>query len=157
IRFSDMIDPSAIIVAVVALLSMVGYAIMMTFLTPYMVGRDLADAASAFFLVWACSMLAIRLVSGRAHDLYGDNGVRPVSFVTIATGLGVLSFAYHLWQFMLAAVRCGVGHFVIVPSLHDISVRRTSPYRVPIATAIYYLALDLGLAIGPVALAFMVQ
>lgn len=157
IRGSDLIDGKAFPVALVALISSVGFAVVMTFLTPYMVGRNLADAASLFFLVWAGSMLAVRLFAGRAHDRYGDNTVIPAALVSLACGLAILSVADSFWHFVLAAALGGLGHGGVIPSLQAVGISRTTTHRIPVATSTHYLALDTGIAIGPVALGYIVQ
>jgi len=157
VRGSDLIDGRALPVALVALISSVGFAVVMTFLTPYMVGRNLADAASLFFLVWAGSMLAVRLFAGRAHDRYGDNTVIPAALVSLACGLILLSVADSLWHFVVAAALGGVGHGGVIPSLQAVGVSRTTTHRIPVATSTHYLALDTGIALGPVALGYVLQ
>lgn len=156
IRITEMIDPRTLAIASVGLLCMVGYGLMMTFLTPYMLGRNLPETASLFFLVWAVSMLVIRLFAGRAHDRYGDNAVIPVALMFMASGIALLAAANDPWHFVLAAILGGLGHGVLVPSLQAISIKRAAPDRIPVATATFYLALDVGVAVGPVALAFIV-
>lgn len=81
-RLTDLIDGKTLPVALVALIASTGFALVMTYLTPYMVGRNLANAASVFFVAWALSMLAVRLFAGRAHDRYGDNAVIPTAMVS---------------------------------------------------------------------------
>lgn len=157
LRPGDLLDARALPVAVVALLASTGFALVMTYLTPYMVGLDLADAASLFFLVWAASMLAVRLFAGRAHDHYGENAVIPAALVALAAGLVVLSVADSLWQFIVAAVLCGLGHGAAIPSLQAVGVNRTTRKRIPVATSTHYLALDTGIALGPVVLGVVVQ
>lgn len=157
LRPGDLLDARAVPVAIVALLASTGFALVMTYLTPYMVGLNLADAASLFFLVWAVSMLAVRLFAGRAHDRYGENAVIPAALAALGAGLVTLSVADNLWQFMVAAVLCGLGHGAAIPSLQAVGVSRTTRNRIPVATSTHYLALDTGIAVGPVALGVVVQ
>lgn len=157
IQWSDLIDGKVVPIALVALIGSVGFALVMTYLTPFLVGRDLAQAASLFFLVWALSMLAVRLFVGRAHDRYGDNAVIPAALLSLAAGLIVLSVAESLWHFIIAAALGGFGHGSAIPSLQAVGISRTTSNQVPVATSTHYLALDCGIALGPVALGFMVQ
>lgn len=157
LRITDMLDGRALAVAAVAMMCMVGYGLMMTFVTPYAVERDIADTASIFFLTWAAAMLMVRLFAGRVHDRYGDNAVIPVALVSMASGLSLVAVASDLWHFILAGILGGLGHGVVVPSLQAISIKRSTAARIPLTTATYYLALDTGVALGPVALGFLVQ
>lgn len=157
LRPGDLLDARALPVAIVALLASTGFALVMTYLTPYMVGLNLADAASLFFLVWAAAMLAVRLFAGRAHDRYGENAVIPAALIALATGLVVLAVADSLWQFIVAAILCGLGHGAAIPSLQAVGVSRTTRDRIAVATSTHYLALDTGIATGPVVLGVVVQ
>src|SRR5699024_7774498 len=108
LRPGDLLAARAVPPAIVPLLASTGSALVMTHLTPYMVGLNLSDAASLFFLVWAVSLLAVRLFAGRAHDRYGENAVIPAALAALGAGLVMLSVADNLWQFMVAAVLCGL-------------------------------------------------
>src|SRR5699024_2497567 len=156
IRGSDLLDAKALPVAVVAFISAIGYSLIMTFLSPYLVGRGQAEAASSFFMVFALAMLAVRLFAGRVQDRYGENAVIPAGLVSMALSLLTIGLADSLWLIVLAAVLGGIGQGVAVPGLQAVGINRTSPNRIPIATSTHYLALDTGIAIGPVALGFMI-
>ena len=156
IRGSDLLDAKALPVAVVAFISAIGYSLIMTFLSPYLVGRGQAEAASSFFMVFALAMLAVRLFAGRVQDRCGENAVIPAGLVSMALSLLTIGLADSLWLIVLAAVLGGIGQGVAVPGLQAVGINRTSPNRIPIATSTHYLALDTGIAIGPVALGFMI-
>lgn len=156
IRGSDLVDFKALPAATVALITAIGYSLVMTFLPSDMVGRDMPEAASLFFLVFAISMTAIRLIAGRLHDRRGDNSVIPGALIILAAGLTLLALADSLWLILLAAVLNGIGYGAVIPSLQAVGIKRTTANRIPIATSTHFLALDTGIAIGPVALGFMI-
>lgn len=157
IRGSDLIDINILPVAVVAFLSSIGYALFTTYLPPYLVGRDMADAASIFFMVFALAMLGVRLFAGRLHDRRGENAVIPWALLSFALSLALIAVANNIWVVVLAAVLGGIGQGGAVPSLQAVGISRTTQERIPIATSTHYLSLDAGIAVGPVALGFMIQ
>lgn len=157
LRGSDLIDIRVLPVAIVAFLSAIGYALITTYLPPYLVGVGMAGAASAFFVVFALAMLGVRLFTGRLHDRRGENAVIPAALVAFALALVVLAVADSVWAILLAAVLAGIGQGGAIPSLQAVGISRTTPQRVPIATSTHYLALDAGIAVGPVALGFMIE
>jgi len=156
LRGSDLIDLKVLPVAIVAFLSAIGYALFTTYLPPYLVGRNMTDAASVFFIVFALSMLGVRLFAGRIHDRRGENAVIPVALLSFALALALIAFAQNIWIVILAAILGGIGQGGAVPSLQAVGISRTTHDRVPIATSTHYLALDAGIAVGPVALGFMI-
>lgn len=157
IRGSDLIDIKVLPVAIVAFLSAIGYALFTTYLPPYLVGRGKADAASLFFMIFALSMLGVRLFAGRIHDRRGENAVIPWALLAFALSLALVAVANSPWFIVLAAILGGIGQGGAVPSLQAVGISRTTPERIPIATSTHYLSLDAGIAVGPVALGFMIQ
>src|SRR5699024_9614483 len=150
IRGSDLVDPRVLPIAVVGLLTTLGYSVIMTFLPAYLVVLDMLNIASLFFLIWAFAMLVARLFAGRLHDHYGDNAVIPGALLSLTAGLVILALASADWHFIIAAVLGGFGHGAALPGIQTAGIKRTTSDRVPIATSTHYLALDSGLAIGPV-------
>ena len=156
LRGSDLLDVKVLPVAVIAFLSAIGYALITTYLPPYLVGRGMTEAASLFFVVFALAMLGVRLFAGRVHDRRGENAVIPWALLAFAMALTLIAFADTIWLIIIAAVLGGIGQGGAVPSLQAVGISRTTPDRIPIATSTHYLALDAGIAVGPVALGFMI-
>ncbi len=156
LRGSDLMDVKVLPVAVVAFLSAVGYALFTTYLPPFMVGRGMPGAASLFFIVFALAMLGVRLFAGRIHDRRGENAVIPIALLSFAVALVVIAVADTVWHVVIAGVLGGIGQGGAVPSLQAVGISRTTHDRVPIATSTHYLSLDAGIAIGPVALGFLI-
>lgn len=157
LRGSDLVDPKVLPVAVVAFLSAIGYALITTFLPPFLVGRGMTEATSLFFVIFALAMFGVRLFAGRVHDRRGENAVIPWALLSFALSLTLIAIADTTWVILLAAVLGGIGQGGAVPSLQSVGIGRTTPERIPIATSTHYLALDAGIAVGPVALGFMIQ
>src|SRR5699024_11043239 len=123
----------------------------------YLVGIDLGNTASIFFLIWALGMLVARLFAGRIQDRHGANYVIPLALALIILCLIMIGFATSLPQFALAALFGGVGHGAVLPGLQVVSIQRTTPARAPTAISTHYLAMDLGIAVGPPMLGFMID
>src|SRR5690625_982364 len=157
IRGSDLVDPRILPIAAVGLLTTLGYSVIMTFLPAYLVGLNMVNIASLFFLIWAFAMLIVRLFAGRLHDRFGDNAVIPGALLSLVAGLVILALASAPWHFIIAAVLGGFGHGAALPGLQTAGIKRTTSDRIPIATSTHYLALDSGLAIGPVMLGFIIH
>lgn len=156
LRGSDLLDVRVLPVAVIAFLSAIGYALITTYLPPFLVGRDMADTASIFFVVFALAMVLVRLFAGRLQDRRGENAVIPLALLCFGASLVLIAVADSMWLFLLAAVLGGFGQGGAVPSLQSVGIGRTTHDRVPIATSTHYLSLDAGIAVGPVALGFLI-
>src|SRR5699024_12134072 len=152
IRGSDLVDPKILPIALVGLLTTLGYSLSMAFWPAYLVGLTMVNIASLFCLIWAFAMLMVRLFAGRLHDRYGDNAVIPGALLSLVAGLVILAVASAPWHFIIAAFLGGFGHGAALPGLQTAGIKRTTADRVQIATSTHYLALDSGFAIGPVML-----
>ena len=152
IRARDLIDPQALPVSLVVLLCSGGYSMIMTYLTPFLVLQDQALAATVFFVLFAVTMMLVRLVAGRLQDTRGDNAVIPVTILSFAAALVLLALSQQWWAVVVSAVLAGIGFGGLLPCLQVVGVNRVTGDRVAIATSTHYLMLDGGIAIGPVVL-----
>lgn len=152
IRARDLIDPQALPISLVVLLCSGGYSMIMTYLTPFLVLQDQALAATVYFVLFAVTMMLVRLVAGKLQDTRGDNAVIPVTILSFAAALVLLAVSQQWWAVVVSAVLAGVGFGGLLPCLQVVGVNRVTGDRVAIATSTHYLMLDGGIAIGPVVL-----
>lgn len=152
IRARDLIDPQALPISLVVLLCSGGYSMIMTYLTPFLVLQDQALAATVYFVLFAVTMMLVRLVAGKLQDTRGDNAVIPVTILSFAAALVLLAVSQQWWAVVVSAVLAGIGFGGLLPCLQVVGVNRVTGDRVAIATSTHYLMLDGGIAIGPVVL-----
>ncbi|MGM7671262.1 MFS transporter [Microbacterium sp. A93] len=150
LRLKDILDPDALPVALVVMLCAFGYSGIITYLSPFLLERDMPAAASLYFVVFAAGMLVIRVVSGRQQDVRGDNAVIIPLTLVFAVSLAVLGLATQLWMVVVAGALGGIGYGALLPSLQAVAVTRAHPERIGIAVSTHYLLLDTGVALGPV-------
>lgn len=156
LRPSDVLDPGALPVAIVMLLTGVAYSSILTFLASYAVSKDMAAAASAFFLVYAATVLVSRLVVGRVQDRFGDNAVMYPTLSFFVLALLVVGWAPNGFALASAGVLGGLGFGAMMTSAQAIVVSRAAPARVGVVTSTFYFMLDLGSGFGPVVLGVVV-
>lgn len=156
LRLTDILDANALPVSLVVLLCAFGYAGIVTFLNPFLLERDMAAAASLYFVVFAGGMLAVRLVSGRLQDRRGDNSVIIPLTILFAVSLGLLGLAEEPWHVLVAGALAGLGYGGLLPSLQVVALARAGLDRVGTGMSTHYLMLDSGVALGPVIFGFIV-
>lgn len=86
--------------------------------------------------------------AGALVDRLGSR--RVLIFATLATGLGILAYAwvYEPWQAFVAAGISGLGFAAFWPSMHSLLSSVVEPRARSAVFAVHYAALNLGIGIG---------
>jgi MFS family permease len=148
-QISRFLEFKAIPISIIASIGGFGYSIVLTFITIYSRQLHLEEAASFFFLVYALAVIVSRPFSGRFLDVKGqDFVVYPCLFI-FTIGMFLLSQANHGVGLLLSGAMLGLGYGNLLSCGHAISVRGVPPHRLGLATATYYMFLDLGFGLGP--------
>lgn len=109
--------------------------------------RDLGSAG-AFFTVYALSILAVRLFSGRLSDRYGmDTVVVPALLCFIASAV-IISLASTQFMLCIGGALTGAGSGILQPEMQVACVHRCSPERSGSAITAYFVSLDVGMGGG---------
>ena len=153
---SDMVDPAALPIASLMLVTGFAYSSVLTFLNSYTASEGFATAAGGFFLVYAIVVLLSRLVMGRIQDYRGDNAVVYPTLVSFALGLALLGTAPSGLVVVVAGAFVGFGFGALMPSAQAIAVTEAPPHRVGTATSTFYLLLDTGTGLGPLLLGVLI-
>ncbi|GAA3287031.1 MFS transporter [Arthrobacter citreus] len=156
LRFTDIIDPAALAIASIMFVAGASYAGVLTFINSYAQSENLVTAASTFFLVYAAVVLASRLFMGRLHDIYGDNAVIYPTLVSFAVGLALLAWAPNGFVMAAAGVFVGIGFGALVPTAQAVAVTMAPPHRIGLATSTFFIMMDAGVGLGPLALGALV-
>lgn len=136
--------PSVIMVAL-----NVTYGPVLTFIGLYGEERGIAHVG-VFFTVYAVVLTIVRPVAGRLADRLGYERAAAAGLVLVVVSLVVLAWTGSLWGVLAAAVLYGAGFGTAQPSLQAMAVFGVPSTRRGAATAMYYTAFDLGIAIGSV-------
>ncbi|TRW47581.1 MFS transporter [Georgenia yuyongxinii] len=155
-RVSNLLEPTALPVATFMLLVGVAYSGVITFVNSYAIELDLATGAGAFFLVYSVVLFGARLVAGRVQDLRGDNVVMYPSLVLFVAGLLAIAVARTDAVLLLSAALLGAGFGTLLSSGQAIAVARVMPHRMGLAVSTYFLMLEVGMGLGPLALGAIV-
>lgn len=148
-RISNLIEPKALPIAIITLTLAFCYSSVMSFINFYAIELDLMDAASFFFLVYAIAVLISRPFTGRIMDLKGANLIIYPAIIIYAIGMLVLSIADNSIGFLLAGVLFGFGWGNLQSCTQAAAIKATPPDRLGIATATYFIFLEIGFGFGP--------
>ena len=156
LSFSNFIEPKAIPIAVIVSLTALAYSSVLSFITFYSEEIRLVEAASFFFVVYAAAVLVSRPFTGRLFDLKGANVIMYPCLLIFSLGLLLLSLANNGFILLLAGAILGVGFGNVQSTTQAIAVKVTSPDRIGLATATFFIFLDAGFGIGPYILGMII-
>jgi MFS family permease len=148
-QLSNFLEFKAIPISIIVLFAGFAYSVVLTFLSLYSRQVRLEGAASLFFVVYAITVIVSRPISGRLLDVRGANFVVYPCLFLFAIGMFLLSQAHHGITLLLSGVIIGLGYGNFLSCGQAIAVKNTSPHRLGLATATYYIFLDIGFGIGP--------
>lgn len=137
-------------IASLAIPLMFCYSGVLSFMTSFAAERNLNDAASLYFLVYAVSMLVTRPMMGKRLDRRGENAVLYLTLAVASAGLAVLAVSFSGPVLLASAVLMGFGTGATQSSVQAIVARYAAKEDLGKANSTYFLCLDLGLGIGPV-------
>lgn len=156
IKLTDFYERKAVPVSIAMFVLAFAYSSILSFVTGYATAIDLVEAGSFFFLAYAISILLSRPVTGPLMDRKGANIVVYPALALFAAGMLMLSQAGTNWVFLLAAVMIGLGYGNFQSITQALAIKVTPPHRMGLANSTYFIALDLGLGIGPFILGYIV-
>ena len=155
-KISSFIEPKALPIAIIVMLAALGYSSVLSFITIYSEEIHLVEAASFFFVIYAAAILVSRPFTGRLLDLKGSNIIMYPCLLIFALGLLLLSFAGNGFTLLLAGAIIGLGFGNIQSTTQAIAVKVTPPHRIGLATATFFIFLDVGFGIGPYVLGMII-
>lgn len=156
-RWARFVEPGALPSAVMGTLYSIGYAAIVTFLATLAAERGFGAAGSAFFLVYAGTVLISRLVTGRLMDRASPNVVMVPGFVIFAAALALLAVAQS-WPVLLgSAVLLALGYGQLQSAGQTISVIQVPAARAGMGASTYFLGIDVGMGLGPILAGVLAQ
>lgn len=152
LHVSSIIDVRALPIAVIMALAGAAMSVVLSFLNEY--ARVLGEVSSTswFFLVMATCTFTSRFFVGRIQDRYGDAVVMYPVFGFMLVAYVLLATANGAGMIVAAAVPLGLGFGSLMPCAQTIVVNQTTAARYGLAIATFFILLDTGTGIGPVAI-----
>ncbi|MHB0979234.1 MAG: MFS transporter [Thermoleophilia bacterium] len=144
-----LFERSAMFPSVLVLLLTMTYGPVISFIALLGEERRIANVG-LFFTVYAVVQTLTRPVSGRLADRRGYGRTAAIGLVVTAAAVAMIAFAHGLLGVAAAAILYGIGFGTAQPSLNALAVNRVSPVRRGAATAAFFTAFDLGVAIGSI-------
>ncbi|HWR39786.1 MAG TPA: MFS transporter [Patescibacteria group bacterium] len=145
---SSYIEPKALPMALMGGLIFFAYAGVLVFIALYAKQLNITEYTSVFFAVFALVIVATRPIVGRLFDQSGANSVVYPGFIIFALGLIYLSQIQGIPGFLTSAAIIGLGFGALSPAFQTLAIQNSPRQRAGVATATYFLALDISVGLG---------
>lgn len=146
----SMIEIKILPVCMCAMLALVCYSSLVSFLTLFAAERQLTDAAGLFFVVYALVILISRPPVGRRVDKKGENSIAYISLSVLVIAFVLLAFSYNAPTLLVAAGCAGFGIGVTQSTIQTAINRMTPSESLGRANATFMMTLDMGSGVGPI-------
>ena len=114
-----------------------------TFLAPFAYARGRSSVGS-FFMSYALTAVAIRVLTGRVPDRLGLRRVLIPSLFLYALGTLLLPHVEHSLALVAVGMMCGTGHGYAFPILNVLTVQQVTPAQRGRAVSWFTAMFDLG-------------
>lgn len=148
----DFIEVHALPIAFITFFISIGFASLLSFMSPFTTGNGLVVGSRFFFMVYALCTVFSRPFTGRLFDLKGDNFVMLPSFVLYAAGLCLLGRAHSDVAVLIAGALIGAGFDTYMSCAQAIVIRLSPANHMGLANSTFFIFMDLGVGLGPLLL-----
>ena len=145
----NYVEYRVMVISIIGFFMGFAYSSVLTFLAAYAREIILVVAGTFFFVVYAVVITLTRPLTGIIFDRKGENYVLYPCYICLAIGLFLLSITGTSWQLLLSGVFVGLGYGTFMSNGQAVCIKLTPPYRISVALSTYFVALDLGIGVGP--------
>lgn len=145
----NYVEYRVLIISIIGFFMGFAYSSVLTFLAAYAREINLVQTGTFFFVVYAVVITITRPMTGVIFDHKGENYVLYPCYICLAIGLFLLSITGASWQLLLSGVFVGLGYGTFMSNGQAVCIKLTPSYRISVALSTYFVALDLGIGVGP--------
>lgn len=152
----NFISLEALPICSVMFLVMMGYSVVVSYLTIFAEERDLVAAASLYFVVYSVSILISRPPMGRRLDRKGENSIMYMTLGVMALGMVVLAFSYNGAVLLASAALLGFGVGATQSTVQATVPKLAGEGQLGKANSTFFVCMDAGYGAGPVLIGFII-
>ncbi|WP_132549251.1 MFS transporter [Pectinatus cerevisiiphilus] len=145
----NYVESRVMVISCIGFLMGFAYSSVLSFLAAYTREINLVDAGTFFFVVYAVIITVTRPVTGVIFDRKGENYVLYPCYLFLAAGLFLLSVTGSSATLLLSGALVGLGYGTFMSNGQAVCIKLTLPHRISVALSTYFVALDLGIGVGP--------
>ncbi len=152
--WEKLVDRDALKPAAIMLVFMFASSCFMTFVIVYAVAKQI-DNPGVFFIASAIAVAAARLFVGRISQRFGSVAVLGPGMALASISMVVMFWMNDVTVLVICGALSGFAMGMLQPELHSLAVVLARDERRGLANSTFFMAMDLGGALGAIALGVM--
>lgn len=156
LRVKELFEPLAVPASVTQFFFMVSYGVVEVYVAIYASTCHL-PSGGLYFISVAVATVATRFVLGRYIDRYGEANLVYTGNGAIIAGIVLLVLCHNTPCYVLSALLLGYSFGAIQPSLQTMAMHAVPQERRGAASSTFFVAFDLGIALGGFAAGVLVK
>ncbi|TCS81831.1 MFS transporter [Pectinatus cerevisiiphilus] len=148
LSLADFLEPKVFSIAFIGGLVFFAYSGILVFIPLYLKSLNLVNYSSLFFAAFALVIILTRPIIGKLFDKFSAKYIIYPGLFLFFCGFIYLSTAQTPPALLVSAVIIGLGFGALGPSFQTMAVQSVPLERAGVATATYFLALDISVGLG---------
>ena len=148
-KLSNIVEVKALSISIIVFCMTFCFSGVISYINVYAKELSLTKAASYFFIVYTIIVLISRPFTGRIVDKKGARFLLYPAFILFSTGLFLLSFTQNSLMLLSSSALIALGFGNLSSISQTVAINSTTPNRMGLATATFFIFYDLGSGFGP--------
>ncbi|WP_127539956.1 MFS transporter [Paenibacillus illinoisensis] len=148
LRWSDIIEPKALPISLVAFVLSFSYSSLAGFIASYMEEIHHTRVTGYFFMVFGMLIIVTRPIIGKVFDKYKEHYLYYPGILLFSAGMLLLSQAHSGTVIILAAIIMGTGYGALLPCFQTLAMQLAPEHRRGSAIGTFFVLFDLGYGLG---------
>lgn len=156
-KLSNFIEVKALPISIIILCMAFCFSGVISYINIYAKELSLIKTASYFFVVYTIVVLITRPFTGRIVDKKGAGFIIYPAFIMFSVGLFLLSFSRNGFMLLLSSAFIALGFGNLSSISQTVAINSTTPNRMGLATATFFIFYDSGSGFGPSILGLIIS
>ncbi|MCD7710088.1 MAG: cytidylate kinase family protein [Porphyromonadaceae bacterium] len=147
LKLGELFERMSVPASITQFFFMMAYGVIEVYVAIYAAQNGL-PGGGIYFICIAVATVLTRILLGRAIDKYGESLLVYTGNIAIIAGILFLVFIHNIPCYILSALLLGYSFGAIQPSLQTMAMHAVAPERRGAANSTFFVAFDLGIALG---------
>lgn len=147
LRLHELFEKMSVPASVTQFFFMMGYGVIEVYVAIYADKYGL-PGGGIYFIAIAVATVLCRVLMGRFIDRHGEGLLVITGNLAMIAGILLLVFLHNIPCYILSALLLGYSFGAVQPSLQTMAMHAVAPERRGAANSTFFIAFDLGIALG---------
>ncbi|MDO5570983.1 MAG: MFS transporter [Bacteroidales bacterium] len=147
LKIQSLFEPISLPASITLFFFMIAYGVVEVYVAIYAINNNLPKGG-IYFIFIAIATVLTRLALGKTIDKHGEGILVYSGNIAIIIGILLLVFVHNINGYIISALFLGYSFGAVQPALQTMAIHSVSVERRGAANSTFFIAFDLGIAIG---------